>query len=73
MDGANKSSYEERNALSRRQQHHLRLMKQDQFIYFTVYKQVLFNAMALYRDDCKATTTIKWPEWYRRMHVDVDK
>eukprot|EP00168_Porphyra_purpurea_P015721 TRINITY_DN4894_c0_g1_i1.p1 TRINITY_DN4894_c0_g1~~TRINITY_DN4894_c0_g1_i1.p1 ORF type:complete len:474 (-),score=103.12 TRINITY_DN4894_c0_g1_i1:33-1454(-) len=61
---------EERNALSRRQQHHLRLSKQDQFFYFTVYKQALSNAIALYRDAWMAETTIKWPKWYRQTHVD---
>jgi len=70
MDGINTSSSEERNALARRQQHHLRLVKQDQFILFTVYQQSLSNVMAMYRDDATATTTIKWPEWFRRTHVD---
>jgi len=37
LDGVNTSSCEQRSALSRRQQHHLRQMKQDQFISFTVY------------------------------------
>jgi len=54
MDGVNTSSSVARNALSRRQQHHLRLMKQDQFIYFTVYQQVLSNAIALYGDSIPA-------------------
>ncbi|GAB0493151.1 hypothetical protein MMPV_004424 [Pyropia vietnamensis] len=71
MDGVNTSSSEERNALSRRQQHHLRLMKQDQFIYFTVYQQALSNVIAMYRDQSTKYTTMKWPEWYRRTHVDT--
>jgi len=70
MDGANTSSSEERNALSRRQQHHLRQMKQDHFILFTVYQQALSNVVAMYRDHATRETTIKWPEWYRRTHVD---
>ena len=70
MDGANTSSSEERNALSRRQQHHLRQMKQDHFIIFTVYQQALSNVVAMYRDSATKETTIKWPEWYRRTLVD---
>jgi len=45
-------------------------MKQDQFILFTVYQQSLSNVIAMYRDDGTATTTIKWPEWFRRTHAD---
>lgn len=37
MDGTNTSSSEERNAMSRRQQHHLPQMKQSAFVTFTVY------------------------------------
>jgi len=70
MDGTNTSSSEERNALSRRQQHHLRQMKQDSFIIFTVYQQAVSNVVAMYRDSATKQTTIKWPEWYRRAHVD---
>lgn len=71
LDGVNTSACEERNALSRRQQHHLRQMKQDQFITFTVYQQVLANAVAMHRDNKTMGVTCKWPEWYRRTHVDV--
>lgn len=70
MDGTNTSSSEERNAMSRRQQHHLRQMKQDAFIIFTVYQQALSNVIAMYRDESTKSTTIRWPEWYRRTHVD---
>lgn len=50
MDDINTSSSEERNALSRRQEHHLRLMNQDNFITFTTYQQALSNVIAMYRD-----------------------
>lgn len=70
MDGTNTSSSEERNAMSRRQQHHLRRMKQDAFIIFTVYQQALSNVIAMYRDVAGKETRIRWPEWYRRTHVD---
>ena len=73
LDGVNTSSCEERNALSRRQQHHLRQMKQDQFITFTVYQQVLANAVAMHRDNKTLGESCKWPEWYRRTHVDVSQ
>lgn len=51
LDRVNTSSCEKRNALSRRQQHHLRQMKQDQFITFTVYQQALSNDLAMQRDN----------------------
>lgn len=51
LDGVNTSMCEERNALSRRQQHHLRQMQQDHFITFMVYQQALANAVAMYRDN----------------------
>jgi len=70
MDGTNTSSSEERNALSRRQQHHLRQMNQKHFIIFSVYQQALSNVIALYRDNLDKHTTSKWPEWFRRVHVD---
>lgn len=70
MDGTNTSSSEERNAMSRRQQHHLRQMKQDAFIIFTVYQQALSNVIAMYRDESTKYTRMRWPEWYRRTHVD---
>jgi len=70
MDGTNTSSSEERNALSRRQQHHLRQMNQKHFIIFSVYQQALSNVIALYRDNLDKHTTNKWPEWFRRVHVD---
>jgi len=72
LDGVNTSSCEERNALSRRQQHHLRQMQQDQFITFTVYQQAVSNAVAMHRDNKMMGESCKWPEWYRRTHVDVD-
>lgn len=72
MDGTNTSSSEERNAISRRQEHHLRQMKQDAFIVFTVYQQALSDVVAMYRDKATKDTRIKWPEWYRRTHVDQE-
>lgn len=71
MDGVNTSSSEERNALSRRQEHHLRLMNQDNFITFTTYQQALSNAIAMYRDVETKLSESKWPRWYREMFVDV--
>jgi len=71
LDGVNTSACEERNALSRRQQHHLRQMKQNQFITFTVYQQALANAVAMHRENKTMGRACKWPEWYRRAHVDV--
>jgi len=71
MDAINTSSCEQRNAVSRRQQHHLRQMKQDQFITFTVYQQAVSNAVAMHRDSKTLGAAYKWPEWYRRSHVDV--
>lgn len=70
MGGTNTSSSEERNAMSRRQQHHLRQMKQDVFIILTVYQQALSNVIAMYRDEVTQETRMRWPEWYRRTHVD---
>lgn len=70
LDRVNTSSCEARNALSRRQQHHLRQMKQDQFITFTVYQQALSNAVAMRRDNKTLVVPCKWPEWYRRTYVD---
>lgn len=61
MDGINTSSSEERNALSRRQEHHLRLMNQDNFITFTTYQQALYNAIAMYRDVETKLSESKWP------------
>jgi len=58
LDGVNIPSCEERNALSRRQQHHLRQMKKDQFITFTIYQQVLSNAVAMHRDAKSKGVTI---------------
>jgi len=72
MDAINTSSCEDRNALSRRQQHHLRQMKQDQFITFTVYQQAVSNAVAMHRDRKALGAPHRWPEWYRRAHVDVE-
>jgi len=73
LDGVNTSSCEERNALSRRQQHHLRQMKQDQFITFTVYQQAVSNVVAMHRENASMGVSCKWPEWYRRTHVDVTR
>jgi len=73
MDGTNTSSSEERNALSRRQQHHLRQVNQRHFIIFSVYQQALSNVIALYRDNLDKHTTCKLPEWFRRVHVDNGK
>lgn len=70
MVGINTSSSEERNALSRRQEHHLRLMNQDNFITFTTYQQALSNAIAMYRDVETKLSESKWPRWYREKFVD---
>lgn len=63
MAGVNTSSCEERNALSRRQQQHVRQMKQNQFTTFTVYQQALLNAVAMPRDCNRLGAALKWPEW----------
>lgn len=70
MDAVNTLSCEERNALSRPQRHHLRQMRQDLFITFTVYQQALSNAVAMHRDKKTLGSSCKWPKWYRRTHVD---
>jgi len=70
-DAINTSSCEERNALSRRQQPHLRQMKQDQLITFTVYQQAVPNAVAMHRCSKAVGAAHEWPEWFRRLHVDV--
>lgn len=56
--------------MSRRQQHQLRQMRQSASITFTVYQQALSNAISMYRYEATKHTAIKWPEWYRRTHVD---
>jgi len=61
MHGTNTSSSEERNAFSRRQQHHLRQMKQYSFIIFTFYQQAVPDVVTMYRDSVTKQTTIKWP------------
>ena len=70
MESINTSSSEERNALSRRQEHHLRLMNQDNFIIFTTYQQALSNVIAMYKDVETELTPSKWPRWYRQKYVD---
>jgi len=70
MECINTSSSEERNALSRRQEHHLRLMNQDNFIIFTTYQQALSNVCAMYKDVETELTPSKWPRWYRQKYVD---
>jgi len=70
MESINTSSSEERNALSRRQEHHLRLMNQDNFILFTTYQQALSNVIAMYKDEETGLTPSKWPRWYRERYVD---
>jgi len=70
MESINTSSSEERNALSRRQEHHLRLMNQDNFIIFTTYQQALSNVIAMYKDVETELTPSKWPRWYRKKYVD---
>lgn len=70
IDGVNTSSSEERNALSRRQEHHLRLMNQDNFIVFTTYQQALSNAIAMYCDTETKLSPSKWPRWYKDKFVD---
>lgn len=71
MDDINTSSSEERNALSRRQEHHLRLMNQGNFITFTTYQQALSNVIAMYRDVETKLSENKWPRWYRENFVDL--
>lgn len=71
MDDINTSSSEERNAISRRQEHHMRLMNQDNFITFTTYQQALSNVIAMYRDVETKLSESKWPRWYRKNFVDV--
>ncbi|OSX79179.1 hypothetical protein BU14_0085s0030 [Porphyra umbilicalis] len=70
MESINTSSSEERNALSRRQEHHLRLMNQDNYIIFTTYQQALSNVIAMYKDVETELTPSKWPRWYRQKYVD---
>ena len=70
MESINTSSSEERNALSRRQEHHVRLMNQDNFIIFTTYQQALSNVIAMYKDVETELSPSKWPRWYREMYVD---
>ncbi|KAK1859160.1 hypothetical protein I4F81_001757 [Pyropia yezoensis] len=70
MDRVNTSSSEERNALSRRQEHHLRLMNQDNFITFTTYQQALANVIAMHRDTQGQNGASKWPRWYKEKYVD---
>ena len=71
MEGVNTSSSEERNALSRRQEHHLRLLKQENFMLFTTYQQALSNFIAMFSDKETELTPCKWPKWYREQYVDV--
>lgn len=63
MEGVDTSSSEEQNALSRRQEHYLRLMNQYNFITFTTYQQALSNAIAMYRDVEMKLSESKWPQW----------
>lgn len=71
MEGVNTSSSEERNALSRRQENHLRLLKQENFIISTTYQQALSNIIAKYRDEETSLTPSGWPRWYRARFVDT--
>jgi len=70
MESINTSSSEERNALSRRQEHHIRLMNQDNFVIFTTYQQALSNVIAMYKDVETELSPSKWPRWYRERFVD---
>jgi len=70
MESIKTSSSEERNALSRRQEHHVRLMNQDNFIIFTTYQQALSNVIAMYKDVETELSPSKWPRWYRERFVD---
>ncbi|OSX73408.1 hypothetical protein BU14_0350s0001 [Porphyra umbilicalis] len=73
MDAQNTSASEERNAASRRLQNFLRLVKQRNFILFTVYQQAVGNVIAMHRDakDKRGSTvTDDWPLWYRKNFVD---
>jgi len=71
MHAINTSSCAQRNAVSRRQQHHLRQMKQDQLIIFTVYQQAVSKAVAMHRESKTMRVAYKCPKWWRRSHVDV--
>jgi len=70
MESINTSSSEERNALSRRQEHHVRLMNQDNFVILTRYQQALSNVIAMYKDVETELSPRKWPRWYRERFVD---
>lgn len=70
MGGVNTSSSAERNTLYRRQEHHLRLMMQENFIIFTTYQQALCNAIAMYQDIGTEVTPSRWPWWYSEKFLD---
>jgi len=61
IDWANSSSSEEKNALARRQQHHLWQINQKHFLLFSVYQLALWNVNALNRDNLDERTMRKWP------------
>jgi len=70
MESINTSSSEKRNALSRRQEHFVRLMNQDIFIIFTTYQQALSNVIDMYKDVETEMTSSKWPRWYKEKYLD---
>jgi len=75
LDAQNTSASEERNAASRRLQNFLRLVKQRNFILFTVYQQAVGNVIAMHRDALDETDSTvgadDWPLWYKKKFVDV--
>ena len=70
-DAIRTSSCEERNSLSRRQQHRLRQMKKDQFVTLAVFQHAVSKAVAMHRDRNALGPVHKWQELYRMSHVDL--
>jgi len=75
LDAQNTSASEERKAASRRLPHFLRLVKQRNFILFTVYQQAVGNIIAMHRDALDERNSMvvvdDWPLWYKKDFVDV--
>lgn len=74
MDSQITSASEERSAASRRLRIFLRLLKQRNFISFTVYQQAVGNVIAMHRDatdDPNEAVTDFWPRWYRKKIFNV--
>ena len=75
LEAQNTSASEERNAASRRLPHFLRLVKQHNFILFTVYQQAVGNIIAMHHEalDERTSTVVvdDLPLWYKKIFVDV--